>query len=360
MTVPLMLIWGAAVCYTLVVTALSARLVGAAMPGAPWIVEQIVLLLFWATATPAILWSARRFPLDRRGRRLPHLAVHLGLAFGFILATNLAAPLLTQLALGRAFDPRAVMRQGLLAFLQVYHLALIVYAFIVGVGHYLPARAAHRAQELRAERLRASLAEARLRALQLQLEPHMLFNALNAIGALVITGRKDEAFDAIGRLGDLLRAVLATETQQEVSLREELRLTQSYLAIEQARLGDRLDARWEIAPGIETARIPPLLLQPLVENAVRHGVACKVEGGRVVVRADRVGERLRLEVRDDGPGVGASSGAAGNGIGLDNARRRLEQLYGSEHRLDLERSGEWTRVRLELPYHGMGEQGEAA
>jgi LytS/YehU family sensor histidine kinase len=242
----------------------------------------------------------------------------------------------------------------------VYHLALIVYVFIVGVGHYLPARAAHRAEELRAERLRASLAEARLRALQLQLEPHMLFNALNAIGALVITGRKDEAFDAVGRLGDLLRAVLATETQQEVSLREELRLTQSYLAIEQARLGDRLDARWEIAPGIEAARIPPLLLQPLVENAVRHGVARKVEGGRVVVRADRVGERLRLEVRDDGPGVAAFTGAGGNGIGLENARRRLEQLYGSEHRLDLERSGEWTRVCLELPYHRLTEQGEAA
>jgi sensor histidine kinase YesM len=359
MTLPLIVVWGAAVCYTLVVTALNARLLGVAAPEAPWMVEQIVLLLFWATATPAIIWSARRFPLDRRGRRLVHLAIHLTLAFGFILATNLVAPVLTRLILGQTFDVRAAIWQGLLDFLRVYHLALIVYAFIVGVGHYLPAREAHRAQELRAERLRASLAEARLRALQLQLEPHMLFNALNAIGALVITGRKDEAFDVIGRLGDMLRAVLATETRQEVSLGEELRLTESYLAIERARLGDRLDARWEIAPGIESARIPPLLLQPLVENAVRHGVARKVEGGRVVVRADRVGERLRLEVRDDGPGVSPSSGS-GSGIGLENARRRLEQLYGPAHRLDFERTGDWTRVSLELPYHAVAERSEAA
>jgi two-component system, LytTR family, sensor kinase len=359
MTLSLVLLWGAAVCYTLVVTAISARLVGAALPGPPWIVEQIVLLLFWAAATPAILWSARRFPLDRRGRRLAYLGVHLLFAFAFILATNLLAPVLTRLILGQSFDVLAVMRLGLLNFLQVYHLALIVYAFIVGVGHYLPAREAHRAQQLRAERLRASLAEARLRALQLQLEPHMLFNALNAIGALVIIGKRDEAFDAIGRLGDLLRAVLASESRQEVSLREELRLTESYLAIERARLGDRLDARWEIAPGIETALIPPLLLQPLVENAVRHGVARKVEGGRVVVRADRVGERLRLEVRDDGPGM-SEGAASGSGIGLENARRRLEHLYGPEHRLDLERTDDWTRVSIELPYHGMDERSEAA
>jgi LytS/YehU family sensor histidine kinase len=283
----------------------------------------------------------------------------LVLAFAFILATNLLVPVLTRLSLGQSLDFRALWRDGLLEFVRVYHLALIVYAFILGIGHYLPAREARRAEELRAERLRASLAEARLRALQLQLQPHMLFNALNAIGALVITDRKGEAFDAIGRLGDLLRVALATEARQEVSLREEVELTEAYLAIEQVRLGDRLDARWEISPEAECARIPPLLLQPLVENAVRHGVAHRVEGGRLVVRADRVGERLRLEVRDDGPGVGGSR-AAGNGIGLENARQRLEQLYGVDQRLDLERTEGWTRVSLELPFRGNPDRSEAA
>ncbi len=359
MTLPLVVVWGAAICYLLLVTALGARLTGAGAAPAPQLVEQVVLLVLWAAGTPAILWSARRFPLDP-GRRVRHVAVHLALAFGFILAINLLAPLVRGFLLGELIDLRAVWRHGMLAFIRMYHLALIVYAFILGVGHYVQILEARRAEELRAERLRSSLAEARLRALQLQLEPHLLFNALNAVGALVLTDRKAEAFEVIGRLGDLLRAVLAAGPRQEVSLREELDLTQAYLSIEQARLGDRLDASWEISAEAEGARIPPLLLQPLVENAVRHGIARRVEGGHLVVRAERVGERLSLEVRDDGPGAESPGSVPGSGVGLENTRQRLEQLYGAEHRLTLERAGDWTRVVLELPFRRHLPQIEAA
>jgi two-component system LytT family sensor kinase len=357
MTLPLVLVWGTAIGYVLLVTAVGARLRGGAPP-APQLVEQIVLLVLWAAGTPPILWSARRFPLDRD--RIRRVAVHLALAGGFILAINLLAPLVRMILLGETLHLGAAWRYGSVAFVQMYHLALIVYAFILGIGHYLQMLESRRTEELRAERLRTSLVEAQLRALQLQLEPHMLFNALNAVGALVLTDRKSEAFDVIGRLGDLLRAVLAAETRQEVSLREEIDLTRAYLSIEQARLGDRLDVRWEIAPDAEVARIPPLLLQPLVENAVRHGVARRVEGGHLVVRAQRVGERLRLEVRDDGPGAEATGAAPGTGIGLENARQRLKQLYGTEQRLTLERTGDWTRAVLELPFRRYLERIEAA
>lgn len=363
MTLALVLAWGAAIGYVLLVTALGARL-GAGAPPAQQLVEQVVLLVLWAAGTPGILWSAQRFPLDRGSvldrRRIRHVAVHLAFACGFILAINLLAPALRMLLLGETVDFAAAWRHGSLAFVRMYHLALIVYAFLLGIGHYVRILDSRRTEELRTERLRASLAEAQLRALQLQLEPHMLFNALNAVGALVLTDRKSEAFDVIGRLGDLLRAVLAAETRQEVALREELDLTRAYLSIEQARLGDRLDARWEIAPEAEVARIPPLLLQPLVENAVRHGVARKLDGGHLVVRAQRVGDRLRLEVRDDGPGGEARGGATGNGVGLKNARQRLRQLYGAEHRLTIERAGDWTRVVLELPFRQYLERIEAA
>ena len=122
----------------------------------------------------------------------------------------------------------------------MFHLALIVYAFILGAGHYLRTLDIRRREQLRAERLRADLASAQLRALTLQLQPHFLFNALNAVGALIITERNREAFEVVGRLGELLRALLAIDRREEVSLREEIELAEAYVAIEQARLGDRL------------------------------------------------------------------------------------------------------------------------
>jgi LytS/YehU family sensor histidine kinase len=255
--------------------------------------------------------------------------------------------------LGGASPFLDVLRRGRSEFLVSAHLALIVYAFILGAGHYLRTLDIRREEQLRAERLRADLASAQLRALTLQLQPHFLFNALNAVGALIVTGRNTEAFDVVGRLGELLRALLAIERREEVSLREELDLAESYVGIEQARLGERLRVTWNVAQDIASAQLPPMLLQPLVENAIRHGVARSPGGGCLTITARRSDTRLVLDVCDDGPGPAPVPGAnvSGGGVGLENTRRRLAHLYGDESRLELTRDGSTTRTRVELPFH---------
>jgi hypothetical protein len=316
------------------------------------VVEQIIFLLLWGAATPAIMWSAGRLPIDRRHWR-ERVAAHFGLAVAFIAALNVVAPVLAWLVLGGASPFLDVLRRGRSEFLVSAHLALIVYAFILGAGHYLRTLDIRREEQLRAERLRADLASAQLRALTLQLQPHFLFNALNAVGALIVTGRNTEAFDVVGRLGELLRALLAIERREEVSLREELDLAESYVGIEQARLGERLRVTWNVAQDIASAQLPPMLLQPLVENAIRHGVARSPGGGCLTITARRSDTRLVLDVCDDGPGPAPVPGAnvSGGGVGLENTRRRLAHLYGDESRLELTRDGSTTRTRVELPFH---------
>ena len=137
-------------------------------------------------------------------------------------------------------------------------------------------------------------------------------------------------------------------------LREEADLARAYLAIEQVRLGERLRATWEVAPDAAGAAVPPMLLQPLIENAVRHGVERRADAGRVVIRASRAGARLRLEVCDDGPGAAEERGGGNppgaGGVGLENTRQRLAHLYGAEQRVEMARVEEWTRVVVELPF----------
>ena len=314
--------------------------------------EQIVFLLLWGFATPAIIWSAERLPIERTLWR-KRVLTHLALAIPFIVVLNLAAPTVAWVMLGRLSPYGAVLRHGLAELAAVGHLALIVYAFILGAGHYLHTLDVRRAEQLRAERLRADLASAQLRALTLQLQPHFLFNALNAVGALIITERSREAFDVVGRLGELLRALLAIERREEVSLREELELLESYVGIEQARLGDRLRVEWNVAPDVAGAQVPPMLLQPLVENAIRHGVSRSPDGGCLTIAARRQDARLALDVCDDGPGLCEPRVPvdSGSGVGLENTRRRLSHLYGNASRLDLVRDGDWTRLHVELPFH---------
>src|SRR6185295_18253687 len=149
----------------------------------------------------------------------------------------------------------------------------------------------------------------------------------------------------------LLRGVLATEQRREVPLAEELELAEAYLAIEQTRLGGRLRSTWEIGPETAGALLPPMLLQPLVENAIRHGISPKPEGGRLVVSASVVEGRLRLEIKDDGAGLDDAAVDKRAGVGLENTRRRREHQYGSAQRLGLNQIEGWTRVLGELPFH---------
>ena len=346
-------LWLAAIVYVVALSAIVVRTgVSRASLGAP-VMQQVSLLLVWGAATPGIIWLAGRLPFERRGW-IRRALVHGVIAMLFILALNIVGPTLPWLALGRPSAYSQVLRYGLTEFVRAFHLALIVYAFILGAGHYLRTLDVRRREQLRAERLRADLASAQLRALTLQLQPHFLFNALNAVGALIVTERNREAFEVVGRLGDLLRALLAIERREEVALREELELAEAYVGIEQARLGERLRVTWDIAADVASAQVPPMLLQPLVENAIRHGVARSPSAGSLTIGAVRDGGHLVLDVRDDGPGPAeAAPDAAGrsSGVGLETTRRRLAHLYGDDHALALSREAGWTRVRVELPFH---------
>jgi signal transduction histidine kinase len=343
-------LWVAAIAYVLVLS------LAAGQPGVGGVVvEQIVLLVLWGAATPAILWSAERLPIERvwwiRG-----VAMHGAIATAFIIALNVIGLTLAWLITGRPTPYADVVRHAIVELIRAFHLALIVYAFILGAGHYLRTLDIRRRELLRTERMRADLASAQLRALTLQLQPHFLFNALNAVGALIVTQRNREAFEVVGRLGELLRALLAIEQREEVSLREELELAEAYVGIEQARWAERLQVQWELADDIMSAQLPPMLLQPLVENAIRHGVARAPNGGTLVIAGARAGTRLVLEVRDDGPGPTGAPDTSDRpgGLGLDNTRRRLAHLYGEEQSLELVRANGWTCVRVELPYHTLG------
>jgi two-component sensor histidine kinase len=206
---------------------------------------------------------------------------------------------------------------------------------------------------LRAE---ARAHEARLAALRLQLQPHFLFNALNAVSTLVADGRPAEANRMLARLSDFLRTTLDRRDTAEVSLSEELEFTRQYLEIEEVRFGDRLRVELDVDPAARTALVPPMILQPLVENAVRHAILPRPGGGAIGIMAAREDGFLRLDVDDDGPGpsepgAGSRDDTTRPGLGLANARQRLEELYGGRAELSLGPSARGgLAVSLRLPW----------
>jgi LytS/YehU family sensor histidine kinase len=236
---------------------------------------------------------------------------------------------------------------------------LLVYWVIVAVSHALEYYRGFQERELRTVELERRLAEARLEALQTQLNPHFLFNTLNAISALM---HKDvEAADRmIVRLSELLRHALDTVGTQEVPLRQELAFLASYLEIEQTRFGDRLVVRQAIEPAALDAMVPSLVLQPLVENAIKHGIEPHAKPGVIELVARREGAKLRLEVRDNGRGLRREEPWR-SGVGLSNTKARLEALYGDSHCLEFsDRADGGLVVQMTIPWKTDGALHESA
>ncbi|HEX6908871.1 MAG TPA: sensor histidine kinase [Longimicrobium sp.] len=242
-----------------------------------------------------------------------------------------------------------------------------VYALIVGVHHtfFYLRRALQRDREaadlaLRTLRLETGLATANLRALNMQLQPHFLFNTLNAISVLAAKGERVDTVRMIGRLSELLRMALGN-TAQTVTLSRELEFAQRYLDIEQMRFADRMVMRYDVAPDTLGAQVPSMILQPLVENAVKHGISRRRGAGRIEVRARRAADTLELSVRDDGPGFAGAPAGARTGVGLVNTRARLEQLFGpggfEMYRGDAPGGG--ALVRITLPFRLADEGADA-
>jgi two-component system LytT family sensor kinase len=199
--------------------------------------------------------------------------------------------------------------------------------------------------------LKTQLAQAQLQALRTQLQPHFFFNTMNTIAMLVRNKEDAEAIRVLAGLSDLLRHVLDDARADEVPLREELDFLQRYLAIEQIRFRDRLRTDISVDPNVLDALVPNLMLQPLVENAVRHGIARRAAAGRVCVSARRDTESLVLTVQDDGPGLPEDWSLDDAGVGLVNTRRRLAQLYGGDARLTVENAADGgVRAEVVLPY----------
>lgn len=317
---------------------------GQPQPWLPALGYGLIWWSAWAMVTPVPVLLARRFGIDQR-----HLArfaaVHLagGVATAVLHAGIYA--LLFRLFVPRGPDSLSSIDLLVQKLSYSIHVNLMVYFIIVGIVVGGRAYRALRDRELDAARLEAQLAEAETAALRAQLQPHFLFNTLNAISALVpedpVTAQR-----LIARLGDLLRLSMEQHHAQQSSLADEVEFTDAYLAIEEARLGPRLQIVRRFAPEAMSAQVPTLLLQPLVENAVRHGISPLVQGGTLTIEAVLVDSSLQIMVADDGKGAHAIV----EGIGLGNSRSRLRQLYGDGQSLTVETTpGEGFRVTVLVP-----------
>jgi len=229
---------------------------------------------------------------------------------------------------------------------------ILRYAVIAAAYHAVAYHREVHERDVRAARLESALLKARLETLQGRLHPHFLFNTLNSIGAL-IHDQPDAAERMLGSLAELLRASLQADPSAEVPLERELDLVQQYVSIQQMRFTDRLNVSFDVAPDARLALVPHLVLQPLVENAIRHGIAPRAAPGHVRIAAGRHDDRLRLIVEDDGVGIGEGrADTAGSGLGLQSTRARLEQLYGTAARVDLQRrTPGGVTATVDLPFH---------
>jgi signal transduction histidine kinase len=290
---------------------------------------QMSAVFIFAVSTPLVLLLARRYRVERQTWRR---AVPVHLLAGTAVSAAWAA---FHIVIDTAFSAGHVggLRWSGLPRLIFVNLdkELLVYWIVVVISHATDYYQRYREGELRAS-------QAQLQALKMQLHPHFLFNALHSISALVHSD-PDAADKMLARLGDFLRLTLESSAAQVAPLRQEIEFLNCYLEIERIRFRDRLTTRIEVEPQLLDCRVPNLILQPIVENAIRHGVSQRSGPGHVEVRAERAGSTLRLEVRDNGRGLpeGAAAGPCtkGGGVGLANTRARLQQLYGGAYRLDL-------------------------
>ena len=297
-----------------------------------------------------VIFLCRRFPW-RRERRAKFLAAHLGLALLYSALWVSVVPLLFTLetaATRGTWDYQPFTGYG---FQWEFFAGLMLYGTIASITYAMQASERLRAEEARAARAEHLRTRAELDALRAQLNPHFLFNTLHSLMSLV---RHDPhaAEDALERLSALLRYALKAKREDgdEVSLAEEWKFVENYLALEQLRLGGRLRVESRIQPETLDCAVPAFTLQPLVENAIRHGVAAQSRGGALRIACDLEDKTLRLLVRDDGPGATSEVITNSGGLGLRVVRQRLDALYGSRARLDVETSpGAGFTVRVEIP-----------
>jgi two-component system, LytTR family, sensor kinase len=301
----------------------------------------------WALVTPLVLWLARRFRIERNNWRR-RVSFHFLIGLSLISFLMIIDYVIYMTFTGR---PENLTPLHIVQFV-IYNVDrwLLTYWVVVLSSHAFNYYRSFRRGELNAAQLRTQLAQSQLEALKMQLHPHFLFNTLHSISAL-LNKDVDAARTMITRLGDFLRLTLENSGTQEVPLQQEIEFLNGYLEIERVRFQDRLTTDVRIDPSVLDVRVPNLILQPIVENAMRHAIATNSNAGRIEIVASPRNGMLRIVVKDNGPGLSAtSSSQMKHGVGLANTRARLERLYGSRHLFELanEAAGGFV-VTLEIP-----------
>jgi sensor histidine kinase YesM len=322
----------------------------------PWLTCGYV----WALLSPFVIKLTRRFPFERE-KLLRVLLVHSVAGIIFSLLHLTALVFLRQWLLGdfsKSFSPLQSLQNVLIA---DFHANLLLYWTMVGFWHAYDYYRRFRERERRAAQLEIEaavlekqLAQSQLDALRMQLHPHFLFNTLNSISVLMRDDTK-AANRMLLRLSELLRVALKSESQQEITLRQELEFLGSYLEIEQTRFQDRLTVDFNIEKETLDAYVPNLILQPIVENAIRHGIAPRAEAGLIQIQARRENGSVELSIKDNGAGLNGTEGIK-SGIGLSNTQKRLEKLYGERQGFEI--SSPLTGgllVKLKIPFHTNGD-----
>lgn len=335
-------------------------------PTPPWraFAAQAPGWLTFAVLTPFVLRLGEWLPPDR-GRRLLRVAAHVGIAFALGSFYALVAALSWKTFIGSQMP---FPRLALSWYLSGLPTMVLSYFAILGVGRALYWFWRQRRTELEAARLEARLSEARLSALRMQLNPHFFFNTLNTATVLVRDGDQDAAEEVMEILGDLLRETLREGRGHTTTLAEEIDFVRRYLAIERVRFSDRLQVDVEVPGELADGEVPAFLLQPLVENAIRHGISRRPGAGRIRVSAATVDGDLVLQVEDDGPGPSAEDGSestasgdsSGASVGLANTRARLAVMYGDRASCTLRRGpGGGAIVEVRLPADAVQEAARA-
>jgi two-component system LytT family sensor kinase len=301
--------------------------------------------LLWGLLTPVVFALATRFDLTEHRRRLANLLVHAAASYSLTLFYRLAYAGLMALfgALPGGFSLGTVLVNA--------NTWVPIYWMLLCMAYAVQYRERFRQGQVQAAQLETQLVQAQLQALRMQLQPHFLFNSLNAVSALMGTDVK-AARRMLAQLSQFLRLVLDGSDTQEVTLAQELHLTRLYLEIEQTRFPDRLAVAYHIDPGAEAAILPALLLQPVVENAVRHGLAPQAGVGKLAISARQQADRLIVQVQDNGRGT---TDTAVRGIGLRNLESRLATRYGTDYAVHVETApGQGYCLQVSLPFQAAG------
>ena len=328
-------------------------------PSGFWQEMRLPLLnyLIFATFTPIVFQISLRFPIERsnwHGRSAMYVGGAIVFAIAHVVVRMLVYPVVNEMT-KEAFP----VGWSLFTRLFLYNVlddCIAVYLPVVAIAHVLWYYHEFRDRELRTSQLETRLAQAQLKALKSQLQPHFLFNTLHSISTLMLTNVR-AADTMLARLSDLLRMSLDNNTVQETTLNREMQFVTGYLEIEQMRFEDRLTVRCDVHPDTFDARVPHLLLQPLVENAIRHGASRRTEGGEVWITVERQNDNLHIQVGDNGPGFSPNpEWKARHGLGLNATRERLQVFYGDRQRLDVRSApGRGTTVSVLLPF-SVGEE----